>query len=124
MVIYPKDKSGGFDRVFARIHVSNLLNTHGGGFFKSFTIKSIKAKNAVLIAPLSLKDFIEDLKILIDLNYDASFRLTQMVSEEDGQKKQYIEIAGNCSEGVGNTFRSFVEVACHFSEQMYPEELD
>lgn len=86
MVIYPGEK-GGFDRIFARIHISNLTSAHGGGFFKSFTIKSLKRKNAVLVSPKSLKGFIEDLKVLVDLNYDASFRLTQSNDSEDGVKR-------------------------------------
>ena len=75
MVIYPGEK-GGFDRVFSRIHINNLTNAHGGGFFKSYTIKSVKNKNAVLLSPKSIKEFIEDLKVLLDLSADASFRLT------------------------------------------------
>lgn len=124
VVIYPGEK-GGFDRVFARIHISNLTSAHGGGgFFKSFTIKSFKKKNAVLISPKDLKGFIEDLKVIIDLDADANFRLTQSSDGDDAVKKQYIEITGNNSEVLGSTFKSYVEVACHFSEQQYPEELD
>lgn len=123
MVIYPQER-GGFDRVFARIHISNLTAAHGGGFFKSFTIKSLKAKNAVLVSPKSLKGFIEDLKVLVDLNDDAAFRLTQSSEHEEGVKKQYIEITGSCAEIAGSTFKSYVEVGCHFSESQYPEELD
>ena len=115
MVIYPGEK-GGFDRVFARIHISNLTSAHGGGFFKSFTIKSLKKKNAVLVSPKSLKGFIEDLKVLLDLNDDASFRLTQSSDSEDGVKRQYIEITGSNAEVAGSTFKSYVEVLCHFSE--------
>ena len=122
MVIYPAER-GGFDRVFARIHISNLTSSHGGGFFKSFTIKSLKQKNAVLVSPKNIRSFIEDLKVLIDLNDDANFRLTQSSDSEDGIKKQYIEITGICAEIAGSTFKSYVEVACHFSEQQYPEEL-
>lgn len=123
MVIYPGEK-GGFDRVFARIHISNLTNSHGSGFFKSFTIKSLKAKNAVLVSPKSLKGFIEDLKVLLDLNDDASFRLTQSSDTDDGVKRQFIEITGNNAEVAGSTFKSYVEVACHFSESQYPDALD
>jgi len=122
MVIYPSER-GGFDKVYARIHISNLTGSHGC-FFKSFTIKSLKKKNAVLVAPKSLKGFIEDLKVLVDLNYDAAFRLTQSADAEDGVKKQYIEVTGTQTEHLGNTFKSYIEVSCHFSEQQYPEELD
>ena len=75
MVVYPGEK-GGFDRIFSRIHINNLTGAHGGGFFKSYTIKSVKNKNAVLLSPMKVKDFLEDLKVLLDLNADASFRLT------------------------------------------------
>ena len=119
MVIYPSER-GGFDKVYARIHISNLLSAHGsGGFFKSFTIKSLKKRNAVLLSPKSLKGFIEDLKVLSDLNYDAGFRLTQSADSEDGTKKQYVEITGTAA--AGSTFKSYVEVSCFFSEQQYPE---
>ena len=67
LIIYPRDQSCGFKDVFSRIHISNLYSPHGGSFFKSYTIKSLKQKNAVLYSPKSIKDFIEELKMLIDL---------------------------------------------------------
>ena len=76
----------------------------------------MKKKNAVLVSPKSLRGFLEDLKVLVDLGVDASFRLTQAGDAEDGAKRQYIEIAGVDAEVSGSTFRSYVEVACHFSE--------
>ena len=42
----------------------------------NYTIKSQKEKNAVLIAPQSLSAFIDNLKVLVDLNYEAQFKLT------------------------------------------------
>ena len=62
--------------------------------------------------------------MLVDLGVDASFRLTQSSDAEDGVRRQYIEIAGVDAEAIGSTFTSYVEVACHFSEQQYPDELD
>jgi hypothetical protein len=61
MIIYPEDK-GGFDRVYARIHIRNQgVGTDGGGiatangmpgnFLTNYTIKSQKEKNAILISP-------------------------------------------------------------------------
>ena len=76
VVIYPEE-AGGFDRVFARIHINNVFNENGGGFFSSYTVKSLKKKSAVLLTPKKLSSFIEDLKVLIDLNADATFKLIQ-----------------------------------------------
>ena len=74
VVIYPEE-AGGFDKVFARIHITNVYSEGGGGFFQSYTVKSLKKKSAVLLTPKKLSSFIEDLKVLIDLNADATFKL-------------------------------------------------
>jgi hypothetical protein len=58
MIIYPEDK-GGFDRVYARIHIRNAPSPTGegggsalqGNFLSNYTIKSQKEKNAILISP-------------------------------------------------------------------------
>ena len=92
MVIYPAERSG-FDKVFARIHISNLTAVHGGAFFQSYSIKSLKERNAIIWSPKSLREFIDDLKVLVDLGYDAFFRLTQC-KDEEGEKRQYIEVTG------------------------------
>ena len=73
-MIYPEE-AGGFDKVFARIHITNVYSEGGGGFFQSYTVKSLKKKSAVLLTPKKLSSFIEDLKVLIDLNADATFIL-------------------------------------------------
>ena len=39
-------------------------------------------------------------------------------------KRQYIEITGSNAEVVGSTFKSYVEVACHFSAEQFPHELE
>jgi hypothetical protein len=87
MIIYPEDK-GGFDRVYARIHIRNSASgadgiTSAGGaapsasnFLTNYTIKSQKEKNAILISPQSLAQFIDNLKVLVDLGYEAQFKLT------------------------------------------------
>jgi hypothetical protein len=46
----------------------------------------MKEKNSVLIQPKKLSTFIENLKTLVDSQYDASFKLTQL-AEPDGTKK-------------------------------------
>lgn len=86
----------------------------------------------MLVSPKSLKGFIEDLKVLVDLSYDGAFRLTQSAdpADEGGQKKQYIEISGHASgevdvgAGAGGNFKSYVEVGCFFSESSYPKDLE
>ncbi len=82
MIIYPEDR-GGFDRVYARIHIRNAPSGGEGGagglqsnFLTNYTIKSQKEKNAILISPQSLSHFIENLKVLVDLGYEAQFKLT------------------------------------------------
>ena len=84
MIIYPEDK-GGFDRVYARIHIRNAPPAGGNegsgmgiqsNFLSNYTIKSQKEKNAILISPQSLTHFTENLKVLVDLGYEAQFKLT------------------------------------------------
>jgi hypothetical protein len=78
MIIYPESRSG-FDKVFARIHINNAnpnKMNEGQNFFASYQIKSQKEKNAILISPHNLASFIEDLKVLVELGYDAMFKLT------------------------------------------------
>ena len=78
MIIYPQNKSG-FDKIFARIHInnSNPRNADSGQkFFSQYTIKSQKEKSAILVCPVDLQSFINDLKVLVDLGYDATFKLT------------------------------------------------
>ena len=57
MIIYPEDK-GGFDRVYARIHIRNTPTDSSaaaqGNFLTNYTIKSQKEKNAILVSPQSL----------------------------------------------------------------------
>lgn len=80
MILYPEDK-GGFDRVYTRIHIRNAAaagdgQASSGNFLTNYTIKSQKEKNAILISPQSLTQFIDNLKVLVDLGYEAQFKLT------------------------------------------------
>lgn len=110
--------------MFSRIHVNNLINENGGGFFQSYTVKSLKKKNSVLITPKKMGSLIEDLKVLIDLNNDATFKLIQSSDNEEGVKKQYIEITGHCTQYIGSTFKSYIEVNTIFQENLYPVDLE
>ena len=122
VVIYPEER-GGFDRVWGRIHIGNLVSENGG-FFSAYTVKSMKAKNSVLLCPRKLASLVEDLKVVVDLNCDACFKLTQMAdADAQGQKKQYLEVTGHNHSFAGSTFKSHVEVTTVFSETLYPEEL-
>lgn len=147
LIIYPEERAG-FDKIFGRLHIYNKLTSGGffntgdaeSSFFSAYTIKSQKDKCAVLLSPLKITNFIEDLKTLIgksllapncalitkclisDLGLDGSFKLTQQAKES--KKIQYIEITGNQNLHAGAVFRSYVEIETIFSTQFYPEVLE
>ena len=56
-------------------------------------IKSQRDKCAVVIRPKSIQSFIEDLKVLVDLGYDAGFKLTQ-TEDALGDIKKFLDILG------------------------------
>eukprot|EP00347_Sterkiella_histriomuscorum_P007817 403347449 len=121
MIIYPEEK-GGFDRVYARIHILNTHQKSGDGqhFFTNYSIKSQKDKNAILIQVTNLPTFIDNLKILVDLGYDAILKLTQMQQEKE--IKKYIDITG-ISASTKEMVRSFIEITCHFDLNLFPEQI-
>ena len=125
MIIYPESRSG-FDKVFARIHINNAnpnKMNEGQNFFASYQIKSQKEKNAILISPHNLASFIEDLKVLVELGYDAMFKLTQCTNEDQVQK--FIEITGSSGpQKERETVRSFVQIDAHFDKALFPEEIE
>lgn len=126
MVIYPEERAG-FDKVFARIHIANQLNAELGGggstFFHKYEIKSMKEKSAILVTPKKISSFIEDLKVLIDLECSGSFKLTQQTDTENGgAKKQFLEISGT-SDRIRGVLTSFVEITAIFQKNLYPEKL-
>lgn len=53
------------DRVFARIKVE-VRSSDSNSFFSDYLIKSLKEKNAMLVAPKKLSVLIENLKRLVD----------------------------------------------------------
>lgn len=121
MIVYPEDK-GGFDRVYARIHIRNLPGETQGPFLSNYTIKSQKEKNAILVAPQSLAQFIDNLKVLVDLGYEAQFKLTQSNSAETGEVRKYIDITGS-TPATKDVVRCFIEINCFFDVALYPEEI-
>ncbi len=76
----------------------------------------------MLIAPKKLSVLIENLKRLVDSQYDAQFKLTQQ-QEPDGSKKQYLEIQA-ASVGAQNSFRVNVEIATIFTTHLYPSNFE
>ena len=95
----------------------------GQNFFNSYQIKSQKEKCAILISPHDLPGFIQDLKILGELNYDAMFKLTQCNTEDTVQK--FIEITGSSGQTKEReTVRSFVQIDAHFDKALFPEEIE
>ena len=124
MVIYPEERAG-FDKVFCRMHIQNQLggNEGGGTFFHKYEIKSMKEKSAILVTPKKIASFIEDLKVLIDLECNGSFKLTQQTDTENGGiKKQFLEISGT-SDKIRGVLTSFVEITAIFQKNLYPEKL-
>ena len=124
MIIYPETRSG-FDKVFARIHINNAnpKGSEGQYFFASYQIKSQKEKNAILISPHNLPSFLEDLKVLVELGYDAMFKLTQCQQGDTIQK--FVEITGSSGPAKEKeTVRSFVQIDAHFDKALFPEEIE
>ena len=64
-----------------------------------------------------------DLKVLVELGYDAMFKLTQCTTEDTVQK--FIEITGSSGPAKEReTVRSFVQIDAHFDKTLFPEEID
>jgi hypothetical protein len=119
MVIYPQEKAG-FDKVFARIHIRN--QNEQASFFANYQIKSQREKNAIVIQPKNIKSFIDDLKILVNLNYESNFKLTQV--QKDNEVVKYIEISASQSGGRSDRdtiVRTYIEVNTIFSTNLYPD---
>ena len=62
-------------------------------FFSAYTIKSARDKQAIVVEPKDIKGFIDDLKILVQIGYEASFKLTQVLREN--VIKKYLEITAS-----------------------------
>lgn len=121
MIIYPTNKAG-YDKVYSRIHIKNNVERAGeNSFFSSYQIKSMRPKSAILISPKDLKSFIEDLKVLVDLGYDAAFKLTQTSSDQE--IKKFIDITG-FSHITKDVIKSFVEIEASFANNLYPEQIE
>jgi len=83
----------------------------------------MKEKSAILVTPKKIASFIEDLKVLIDLECNGSFKLTQQTDTENGGiKKQFLEISGT-SDKIRGVLTSFVEITAIFQKNLYPEKL-
>ena len=67
-----------------------------------------------------MSSFVEDLKVLVELGYDALFKLTQ--TSNDSEIKKYIDITGSSSL-TKDIVRSFVEIDAHFDPNLFPEEI-
>jgi len=75
-----------------------------------------------VIAPRSLPSFIEDLKVLVELNYDAMFKLTQ-TEDQNKEIRKYIDIVGSSGQ-TKDVVRSFVEIDAIFDSSLYPEVIE
>lgn len=81
----------------------------------------MRPKSAILISPKDIKSFIDDLKVLVDLGYDAAFKLTQTSSEQE--VKKFIDITGS-SNVTKDVIKSFVEIEASFANNLYPEQIE
>lgn len=75
----------------------------------------------MLIAPKNLPSFLEDLKVLVELGYDAQFKLTQ--SQTEDSVKKFIDIIGG-STITKDIVRSFVEIDTIFDQSLFPEDFE
>lgn len=66
--------------------------------------------------------FTENLKVLVDLGYEAQFKLTQSNSPETGEVRKYIDITGS-TPASKDVVRCFIEINCYFDVNLYPEEI-
>jgi hypothetical protein len=61
--------------------------------------------------------------VLVELGYDAMFKLTQCTNEDQVQK--FIEITGSSGpQKERETVRSFVQIDAHFDKALFPEEIE
>jgi hypothetical protein len=59
--------------------------------------------------------------VLVDLGYDALFKLTQTTTDDDVRK--FIDITGS-SGLTKDIVRSFVEIDAHFDQALFPEQIE
>lgn len=59
--------------------------------------------------------------MLVDLGYEAQFKLTQSNSPE-GEVRKYIDITGS-TPATKDVVRCFIEINCFFDVNLYPEEI-
>ena len=70
-----------------------------------------------------MPSFLEDLKVLVELGYDAMFKLTQCNQGESIQK--FVEITGSSGPAKEKeTVRSFVQIDALFDKAKFPEEIE
>jgi len=60
--------------------------------------------------------------VLVDLGYEAQFKLTQSNSPETGEVRKYIDITGS-TPASKDVVRCFIEINCYFDVNLYPEEI-
>lgn len=61
------------------------------------------------------------MKVLVELGYDAHFKLTQ--SSNESEVRKFIDITGHSSI-TNETVRSFVEIDAHFESSLFPEQIE
>ena len=87
MFVYPMEHQG-FDKIHARIFIATTFESGGDtyNFFESKTIESIKENNAIVFRILKFSAFIDALKILVNSEFDAQFKLAQE-RQPDGNRR-------------------------------------
>jgi hypothetical protein len=120
IVIYPESNIG-FDKIFGRIHiVPNAQAELLFGFMSNYKCQSQQDDNAILISPIKISELLDGLKVLVELNYDGNFKLTQR--EMNDIVKKYLQIEGT-QEDQSETIKYFVEIDTIFDPKKYPEEI-
>ena len=122
IVIYPEERLG-FEQIFGRVHILPVSQAESGnlfGFMSNYKCCSQQEDNGILLSPHRFSDFVDSLKVLVELGIDGEFKLTQR--EGANGVKKYIQTAGS-QENENETFKYFVEIETIFDTKKYPKEI-
>ncbi|CAI2371958.1 unnamed protein product [Moneuplotes crassus] len=122
IVIYPDEKLA-FDQIFGRVHIRPIPDAKTGvaeGFCKNYVVTSQCENNAVLITPYKFSEFMDSLKVMVEMEAEGEFKLTQR--ETTAGIKKYLQ-TGCRSDSEGEKFNYFIEIETIFDPKKYPENI-